>query len=317
VQAKQKQQETILSSLSNVYHIVVVLSGKGGVGKSTIACQIAFTLSHQGYNVGLLDVDICGPSVPRMVGVVGREVHKSGSGWSPVYATPTLSVMSIAFLLQESDSAIVWRGPRKNGMIEQFLTETDWSSSEDDRIDYLIVDTPPGTSDEHISIVQFLQNFPSTQALVVTTPEEVSMADVRKELNFCKKTELHVLGVVENMTKLQIPFTRLRFYNYDDIAREETDCTADVMDKLQKNCPEVFDLMVSTDVFPRSGEGPRGMAKKFGVPYLGALPLDPNLLKACEDGVCFVEHYDSSPAVEPLQKIVDEILEALPVPEED
>lgn len=190
--------------MSLVKHKILILSGKGGVGKSTFSAQLAFALAQQGKQVGLLDVDICGPSIPRMLGLVGHEVHQSASGWSPVYVEDNLGVMSIGFMLPSRDDAIIWRGPRKNGLIKQFLTDVNWNE-----LDYLIVDTPPGTSDEHISIVQYLKTSHIDGAIVVTTPQEVSMADVRKELNFCRKTGIPVLGVVENMADIKIPLSSI------------------------------------------------------------------------------------------------------------
>lgn len=281
-----------------------------------MSTQIAQSLSSRGYSVGLLDVDICGPSIPRMAGVIGQTVHQSAQGWQPVYANPNLAVMSISFLLEEGDAAVVWRGPRKNGLIKQFLTETDWG---DDGLDYLIVDTPPGTSDEHISIVQYLNdarpmmvngsnNSGASGAIVVTTPEEMSMADVRKELNFCKKTDVPVLGIVENMSGLQVKVSDLQFRRDD-----ASDCTDDVIALLREKCPEVLSMTASTDVFATSGLGPKGMAERFKCPYLGKLPLDKNLLKACEEGSSFVENYPESPAASPLNKIVDSLILALPV----
>ena len=328
--AKEKEKAVLQNSLSNVSHVILVLSGKGGVGKSTVSTQLAQSLSSRGYSVGLLDVDICGPSIPRMAGVVGQTVHQSQQGWEPVYANPNLAVMSISFLLEEGDAAVVWRGPRKNGLIKQFLTETDWGVG---GLDYLIIDTPPGTSDEHISIVQYLNDARpmisdgnngnksgASGAIVVTTPEEVSMADVRKELNFCKKTSVPVLGIVENMSGLQMRVSDLTFFrdNSSNIGSDENaDCTSDVLSLLQEKCPEVLSMIATTDVFPSSGGGPRGMAEKFSVPYLGKLPLDPNLLKACEDGTSFVDKYPSSPATSPLNAIVDKLILALPVEDDD
>ena len=328
--AKEKEKAVLQNSLSNVSHVILVLSGKGGVGKSTVSTQLAQSLSSRGYSVGLLDVDICGPSIPRMAGVVGQTVHQSQQGWEPVYANPNLAVMSISFLLEEGDAAVVWRGPRKNGLIKQFLTETDWGVG---GLDYLIIDTPPGTSDEHISIVQYLNDARpmisdgnngnksgASGAIVVTTPEEVSMADVRKELNFCKKTSVPVLGIVENMSGLQMRVSDLTFFrdNSSNIGSDENaDCTSDVLSLLQEKCPEVLSMIATTDVFPSSGGGPLGMAEKFSVPYLGKLPLDPNLLKACEDGTSFVDKYPSSPATSPLNAIVDQLILALPVEDDD
>lgn len=281
--------------------------------------------------MGLLDVDICGPSIPRMSGVMGQNVHQSQQGWEPVYANPNLAVMSISFLLEEGDAAVVWRGPRKNGLIKQFLTETDWGVG---GLDYLIIDTPPGTSDEHISIVQYLNDARpmltedghkksgASGAIVVTTPEEVSMADVRKELNFCKKTSVPVLGIVENMSGLQIRVSDLSFHREgtnlsENGASSASDCTSDVLSLLREKCPEVLSMVASTEVFPTYGGGPKGMAEKFNVPYLGKLPLDTNLLKACEEGTSFVDKYPSSPATFPLNGIVDKLILALPVEDEE
>lgn len=175
--------ELIAQRMAGVKNKLLILSGKGGVGKSTFSAQLSFALARRGFQVGLLDIDICGPSIPRMLGLVGHEVHQSASGWSPVYVDDNLGVMSIGFMLPSADDAIIWRGPRKNGLIKQFLTDVVWND-----LDFLIVDTPPGTSDEHISVVQYLKAAGISGAVVVTTPQEVSMADVRKELNFCKKT---------------------------------------------------------------------------------------------------------------------------------
>ena len=137
----------VASHLSGIKHKILVLSGKGGVGKSTFSAQLAFTR-----HVGLLDVDSCGPSIPRMRGLATQKVHQSSSGWSPVWVNDSLGVMSIGFMLPDQDDAVIWRGPRKNGLIRQFLTDVEWGA-----LDYLIIDTPPGTSDEHISIVQARQ----------------------------------------------------------------------------------------------------------------------------------------------------------------
>jgi Mrp family chromosome partitioning ATPase len=193
--------EMVGDKLALVKHKVLVLSGKGGVGKSTVSTQMALTLASQGKSVGLLDVDICGPSVPRMMGLTAAEVHQSGNGWTPIAVESLppdcdgeLLVMSVGFMLPNKDDAVIWRGPRKNGLIKQFLTDVDWG-----HLDYLIVDTPPGTSDEHLSIIQYLRGAGIDGAVVVSTPQEVAMADVRKEINFCKKTKVPVLGVIENM----------------------------------------------------------------------------------------------------------------------
>ncbi|KAJ3210296.1 Nucleotide-binding protein 2, partial [Clydaea vesicula] len=209
---------------SKIKHIVLVLSGKGGVGKSTVSVNLALSLYFQGFKVGILDVDLTGPSIPRMFQVDHKQVHQASNGyrnidfendvtflflndrWVPVFVDQEqrLSVMSIAFLLQNKDDAIVWRGPKKNAMIKQFLSDVSWGE-----LDYLIIDTPPGTSDEHISLVEFLRGQNLDGAVVVTTPQAVSLADVRKELNFCKKVEVPVLGVIENMSGFVCPHCAL------------------------------------------------------------------------------------------------------------
>lgn len=196
---EKDQIKTLLNQkLSKIKHKILVLSGKGGVGKSTLSSQLAFSLSKRGYEVGLLDLDLCGPSIPRTMGLEGQEVHKSSNGWSPVYVEDNLGVMSIGFMLPEKDAPVIWRGPKKNGLIQQFVLDVDW-----DELDFLIVDTPPGTSDEHISIVQYLQmDSVRDGAVLVSTGQKLSVNDVRKEVNFCLKTDVNILGVVENMKNL-------------------------------------------------------------------------------------------------------------------
>lgn len=310
-QKELKEQEALKSAFENVSHVVLVLSGKGGVGKSTLSAQICHALSTRGFAVGLLDVDLCGPSVPRMMGVAhqGAVVHRSGSGaWTPVYASPNLAVMSISFLLPDSDAAVVWRGPRKNALIQQFLTDTDWEG-DTGGLDYLVIDTPPGTSDEHISTVQFLQKAGAVSgAVVVTTPEEVSMADVRKELNFCEKTKVPVLGIVENMATYQKKMSDLTYLRQDG-----SDVTKEVLVKMKETCPELLDLLACSEVFPTSGSGPEGMAKHYNISHWGRIPLDSKLCECCETGKSFVDEYPTSLAAKSLNKIIDNLVNALPV----
>jgi Mrp family chromosome partitioning ATPase len=295
----------VADKLSAVKNKIIVLSGKGGVGKSTVASQVAFTLAQKGFSVGILDVDICGPSIPRMLGLTNAEVHQSGSGWTPILVDSLpegggeLSVMSVGFMLPNKDDAVIWRGPRKNGLIKQFLTDVDWGS-----LDYLIVDTPPGTSDEHLSIIQYMRAAGIDGALIVSTPQEVAMADVRKEINFCKKTKVPVLGVVENMAGLRSPLAGLKF-----VDAAGADVTADTLAAIQSKAPELLNLSVQADVFPRSGGGPEEMASTFGVPFLGALPMDSNLTQSTENGKCFVSDFPESPALQPLLQVVDTMME--------
>jgi len=305
IAAAELETAQLQSSLSAVSHTVLVLSGKGGVGKSTVAAQLAHTLAAQGYAVGLLDVDLCGPSAPRMMlgstqQQVQQTIHKNGSGlWMPVYAhnstnNNNIAVVSISFLLQDRDQAVIWRGPRKNALIQQFLAQVDWTG-ETDGLDYLIVDTPPGTSDEHISTVQYLQKAGDTAlsgAIVVTTPEEASLSDVRKELSFCQKTGVRVLGVVENMGTLETKLDQLRFVSKEN----GKDDTERVLQLLREKCPEVLDdYTVTSDLFTVNPGGTEQMANAYQCEFWGSLPLDPLLLKACEEGQCFVEQAASDP----------------------
>ncbi|CAG8487547.1 7631_t:CDS:10 [Rhizophagus irregularis] len=189
--------DTLATHLAGIKHIIIVLSGKGGVGKSSITTQLALCLVQRGNKVGILDIDLTGPSIPHMLGLDGKQVHQASSGWVPVFAdeNQNLCCMSIGFLLQNKNDSVVWRGPKKNAMIKQFLADVCWGE-----LDYLIIDTPPGTSDEHISIAEYLKDINPDGAVIVTTPQTVALADVRKELNFCKKVKLPILGVVENMS---------------------------------------------------------------------------------------------------------------------
>ncbi|XP_050543303.1 cytosolic Fe-S cluster assembly factor NUBP1 homolog isoform X2 [Daktulosphaira vitifoliae] len=247
-QAPDPALEVLKHRLSSVKHKILILSGKGGVGKSTFTSLLARVLAceNEQQNVGVLDVDICGPSLPIVFGVQDEKVHQSGSGWSPVFVEENLSVMSVGFLLDDRDDAVIWRGPKKNAMIKQFLTEVDWGET----LDYLIVDTPPGTSDEHLSLAQFLKSTENFSAIVVTTPQEVALLDVRKELDFAKKVGLPILGVVENMSVFV--------------------------------CPK---CKVTSEIFPKNTGGAAQMSLEMNVPFLGSVPLDPSLGKCCDEDV--------------------------------
>ncbi|KAK9829090.1 hypothetical protein WJX72_003834 [[Myrmecia] bisecta] len=274
--------DAITARMASVKHKILVLSGKGGVGKSTFSAQLAFALAAKGRDVGLLDIDICGPSIPKMLGLEGQEIHQSNLGWSPVYVEDNLGVMSIGFMLPDKDDAVIWRGPRKNGLIKQFLKDVNWGE-----MDYLVVDAPPGTSDEHISVAQFLKASHVDGAVIVTTPQEVSIIDVRKEINFCKKVGLPVLGVVENMSGLQLPVSSLRFMEMTD--GNSLDVTADIVAGLTRLRPELKNLSIHADIFHASGGGAEAMCNDMEVPFLGRIPLDPLMSQASEQGQALKE----------------------------
>lgn len=265
---KDPTVDLVKEKLKNVKNIILVLSGKGGVGKSTVSSQIALTLAQNpSLEVGLLDVDICGPSIPRMLGLENEEVHQSAEGWTPVYKEDNLAVMSIGFLLSDSKKAVIWRGPRKNGLIKQFLTEVVW-----DKLDYLVIDTPPGTSDEHLSLIGYLKEANVKGAIIVTTPQEVALLDVRKEINFCVKTGISIIGVVENMSGFVCP-----------------------------HCSK------QTELFQPNTGGAEGMCKEYNLELIGRIPLEPLILQSTEKGVCIVKEMPDSITAKELKKIADKV----------
>lgn len=242
------------ANLSKVKHIVLVLSGKGGVGKSSVTTQLALSLSLAGHSVGVLDIDLTGPNIPHMFRVEDNaRITQGPGGWVPVSihdADPSrnlgsLRIMSLGFLVKRGDS-VVWRGPKKTAMIKQFLTDVSW-----DETDYLLIDTPPGTSDEHISAVEYLLQLARpdqlTGAVLVTMPQDMSTAMVRKELDFCRKTGLSVIGIVENMCGFVCP-----------------------------HCSEC------TYIFSKGGG--QVLAQDFETEFLGSIPIDPQFTKLITSG---------------------------------
>ncbi|ORX51060.1 P-loop containing nucleoside triphosphate hydrolase protein [Piromyces finnis] len=260
-------EATNFKSLENVKNIVMVLSGKGGVGKSSVSVQVALSLVQKGFKVGILDIDLCGPSIPRMLGIQNKQIHQSSNGWVPVYVDndKNFSAMSVGFLLENQDDAVVWRGPKKSAMIKQFLEDVCWGE-----LDYLVIDTPPGTSDEHISIVEYLSNL-NPIAVLVTTPQNVAISDVKKELNFCKKVGVSISGIIENMSGYVCPHC--------------SDCTP------------IF-----------SSGGGEKLAKEYNVKFLGKVPIDPKFIECMEKTDTFVESYKDLSLASTFSEIVDNII---------
>jgi Mrp family chromosome partitioning ATPase len=203
-----------------------------------------------------------------MLGLAGQDVHQSSEGWSPVYVDDRLAVMSIGFMLPNQDDAIIWRGPRKNGLIKQFLTDVNWGP-----LDVLFIDTPPGTSDEHLSIVTYLQESSMDGAVIVTTPQEVALADVRKEINFCRKVNLPIIGVVENMSGFV--------------------------------CPKCFH---EEAIFAPSSGGAQAMCAQMGVPFLGKIPLDGRVAQAGDAGLPISQLHPDGPVGKCIDIVIDAIL---------
>lgn len=259
--------------LGKVKHIIMVISGKGGVGKSTVACNIARYLAlDEDQNVGLLDIDITGPSVPRAMGLEGEQVHTSATGWSPIYVQENLAVMSAGFLLGSLDDAVIWRGPKKHNLIKQFLKDVDWPE-----LDYLIIDTPPGTSDEHISIASYLKNCENFHgALIVTTPQEAALMDVRKQIDFCCKIKLSIIGLVQNMSHITCP-----------------------------NCQHQSFILK-----PTTG-GAASLAQTYNLKLLGEIPIDPIIGKNIDSGSSCFDKNQSSEAVEALKKLATNLVQIL------
>ena len=265
------------ASLVNVKHIILVVSGKGGVGKSSVTLQTALSLCSLGFKVGVLDIDLTGPSIPRMFGLEDKCILQDEKGWLPVKlevgpnTKGSLSVMSIGFLLDDRGNSVVWRGPKKTAMIRQFVSDVYWGE-----LDYLLIDTPPGTSDEHISIAEELRFTHPDGAIVVTTPQSVATADVRKELNFCRKVDLKIIGIVENMSGFICP-----------------------------HCAEC------TNIF--SSGGGKMLAEQFGVPYLGSIPIDPKFVELIETQRHSCEHlvdlYTKSSIYSVFKGILERVIE--------
>lgn len=251
-----------------VRHVVLVLSGKGGVGKSTVAANLAMALANRGHPTGLLDLDIHGPDIPKLLGIEERHlISHDKNRIEPVQVTDTLSVVSMAFLLPEKTSPVIWRGPMKMGVIRQFLEEVEWGS-----LDYLVVDLPPGTGDEALTIAQIAPNIAG--AVVVTTPQAVAILDISKAVKFAEEVGLRVIGIVENMSAMVCPH-----------------CGKEI------------------EVFGKGG-GEKA-AKDLGVPFLGSIPLDPMMRKAGDVGRPFIMRGPDTGPENPTWREVDSVIENL------
>ena len=236
---RAQQDKMIVDSLAKIGRKILVMSGKGGVGKSTVASYVALLLSAEGHKVGLLDVDLHGPTIPHLMNVQGGLDMPEEGVVRPYRFSDTLSIVSLEMVLGDKDTAVIWRGPLKISAIRQFISDIDWGD-----LDYLVVDSPPGTGDEPLTVAQTI---PDAEALIVTTPQEVSLADVRKSINFCRQVNMKIIGVVENMDGFV--------------------------------CPHCGDKV---SIFG-SGGGKR-MAAQMEVPLLGEIPLDTEMVEMGDNG---------------------------------
>jgi ATP-binding protein involved in chromosome partitioning len=254
-------QERLKSKLSHIQHRIMVMSGKGGVGKSTVATNLAVTLSLEGFDVGLLDADIHGPNIPKMLGIESEHVVGSGMGMIPVEAFPNLKVISMAFFIGDRDNPVVWRGPLKHNAISQFLGEAEWGN-----LDFLIVDLPPGTGDEPLSVAHLIKNVDG--AIIVTTPQDVALLDSRKAVTFSRMLSIPVIGIVENMSGLICP-----------------------------HCHKEISLF-------KKGGGEKA-ARDLKVPFMGRIPIDPEVVTDCDRGMPFVMAHPDSEATKAFKVIAD------------
>jgi len=250
--------------LGKIKHKILILSGKGGVGKSTVAANVACSLALKNFRTGLLDVDFHGPSIPTLLKLEGQAVYSGPGGLVPIDYSQHLKVMSLGFLLKNQDDAVIWRGPVKMQVMKQMLEDVLWGA-----LDYLVMDFPPGTGDEPLSMSQLIPD--ADGAIIVTTPQDLSLNDVRKSINFCHKVKIPVLGVVENMSG----FT----------------------------CPHCQGIV---DVFKRGGG--EAMANRMGVPFLGRIPMTTLIVEASDDGHPFVEKQPDAEVSRMFACMVDDLV---------
>lgn len=269
-QAAAAQQENAINrSLGKIKNKILVMSGKGGVGKSTVSVNLALGLAKKGYSVGLMDVDIHGPDVVRMLDLKGTiEPPESKDALvPPLEYSDNLKVVSLEYMMRDRDEAIIWRGPMKIQAIRQFVSDMDWGE-----LDYLVIDAPPGTGDEPLSVAQTI---PNLKAIVVTTPQKVALADVRKSINFCKVVKVEIEGVVENMSGFVCP-----------------------------HCEETVDIF-------KSGGG-ETLARELDLPFLGKIPMDPKVVMAGDDGRPYLSADEAGPATKAFGEVVSSIEMRLP-----
>jgi len=268
-QEKTKEEMRIDANLDRIKHKLIVISGKGGVGKSTVAVNVAYGLASQGNKVGILDVDIHGPSIAKMLGIEGEKLQMKEKGEfpEPIKVNENLYALTIATLVENPDDPIIWRGPIKISVIKQFMQDIQWPE-----LDYLIVDSPPGTGDEPLSVVQTLKNVDGS--LIVSTPQDIALLDARKTIKFSQKMDVPILGIIENMSTFVCP-----------------------------HCGE------KTDIF--AGLGVEKAASDFDIEVLGRIPIDINIVKSGDTGKAYLKNNEAQVSAIEFQNIVSKISEKM------
>lgn len=265
---RKLQQEmldtAIRENMNRIKHKLIVMSGKGGVGKSTVSTNLAYGLMMSGFKVGLMDTDIHGPSLGKMLGIEGKFIQPADQGGLLPIEVNGIKVITMASIMQDSDAPVIWRGPLKMGAIKQFLGDIHWGD-----LDYLVIDSPPGTGDEPLSVCQLIPE--ADGSVIVTTPQDVALIDSRKTVRFSQALKIPIMGIIENMSGFNCP-----------------------------HCNKPIDLF-------KIGGGEKA-AKELNVPFLGRIPIDPQIVETSDNGEAFIYSYAKTPAGEAMQDIVDHII---------
>lgn len=263
-QANKETTEKLKRNMSDIRHKILVLSNKGGVGKSSVSVNLSCTLAERGYQVGLLDADLHGPSIAKMLGFEGQKLTGSNGQIKPIQARENLVAVSMASLIESPDTPLVWRGPLKGVAIKQFLAEVNWG-----KLDFLIIDSPPGTGDEPLSVCQLIPELDG--GIIVTTPQEIALSDSRKCIHFLRNINIPILGIIENMSGFRCP-----------------------------KCGEKIDLFMTG--------GGKKAASDFKVPFLGTIPIDMQIVKSADQGKPFICNNNESETGQAFEKIVQTIM---------
>ncbi len=261
-QMQADQDVAVNQSLGKIKNKILIMSGKGGVGKTSTSVNLSIALAEKGYNVGVMDVDLHGPDVPRMLGLEGAPQVNENKKLSPISYSETLKAISIESFTPNKDDAIIWRGPLKFSAIKQFIGDIDWGD-----LDFLIIDAPPGTGDEPLTVAQTIAD---AKAIIVTTPQEVALADVRKSINFCKIVKLEIFGLIENMSGFSCP-----------------------------HCNEMIELF-------GSGGGEK-TAGQMGIRFLGKIPFDPKVVACSDSGVCYQKSHSDSEVTKAFVEVAEKM----------